>query len=92
MLEAQVAFQGLRKALTEEHVLQAVQTGCLFVLFTDASVKGTGAVLSQVTSEGEKPMQYLNRQLMPAEQNYATIEKEALAVKWAIDTLWYYLW
>ena len=34
---------------------------------------------------------YLSRKLLPREQNYATIEKECLAIKWAICSLQYYL-
>lgn len=44
------------------------------------------------TLEGEKSVQHLSRQLTEAERNYATIEKEELAEKWAIETLRYYLW
>ncbi len=34
---------------------------------------------------------YISRKLFPRETNYSTIEKEALAIKWALDTLKYYL-
>lgn len=43
-------------------------------------------------SQGERPVQYVSRHLNLAEQKYATIAKEALAVKWAIEVLLYYLW
>lgn len=43
--------------------------------------------------QGERPVQFLSRQLLThAEQNYATIEEEVLAVIWAVETLLYYLW
>uniref|UniRef100_K7GIQ8 Reverse transcriptase RNase H-like domain-containing protein n=1 Tax=Pelodiscus sinensis TaxID=13735 RepID=K7GIQ8_PELSI len=58
---------------------------------TDASAVGLGAVLTQDTSGEEHPVLYLSRKLFPREQAYATIEKEALAVKWALETLRYYL-
>lgn len=77
-----MAFQGLWDALLQ----QSVQSPCSFVLFNDASSEGIGVVVSHMTPEREKPMQYLTKQLTPAELNYATIEKEALAMKSAIDT------
>ncbi len=36
-------------------------------------------------------MVYISRKLSPAEQRYAVVEKEALAVKWAVLELRYYL-
>lgn len=49
------------------------------------------AVLSQGDSENERPIIFISRKLQVAERNYATVEKEALAVKWAIGALQYYL-
>lgn len=43
---------------------------------------GDGAVLSQEASDGI---------LTPAEMKYSTVEKEELAVKWAVGMLHYYL-
>lgn len=37
------------------------------------------------------PVLYVSRKLTPAEQKYAAVEREALAVKWAIEELQYYL-
>lgn len=34
---------------------------------------------------------YLSIKLTPAETRYTTIEREALAVEWALETLKYYL-
>ena len=34
---------------------------------------------------------FISRKLQPAEQRYATVEREALAVKWAVGALKYYL-
>lgn len=72
-------------ALSTESVLHTAQ------LFTDASDKGIGAVLSEEIPEGEKPVHYPSRQLTPTEQKYAMKEKEAFVVKWVIETLHYYL-
>ena len=39
----------------------------------------------------EHPVTYISRKLLPNERNYSTVEKEALAIKWALDKLRYYL-
>ena len=39
----------------------------------------------------EYPITFVSRKLLPHEKNYATIEKECLAVKWAIEKLKYHL-
>lgn len=39
----------------------------------------------------EQPILYLSRKLQPWETRYSTIEKECLAIKWALDSLRYYL-
>jgi len=50
---------------------------------------GLGAVLSQLEDGIEYPVTHLSQRLLPHEKNYAIIEKEFLAVKWA--NLRYYL-
>lgn len=52
---------------------------------------GLGAVLSQDFEKEEHPFLYVSGKLSPAEQKYATIEREALAIKWSIEELKYYL-
>ncbi|KAL1248850.1 hypothetical protein QQF64_022168 [Cirrhinus molitorella] len=51
---------------------------------SDASDTGLGAVLSQVQDGEEHPVIYISRKLTSAEKRYATVEREALAVKWAV--------
>ena len=52
-----------------------------FVLQTDASDYGVGAVLSQLDDSGnEKVIAYASKALSPRKQKYSTTEKEALAV------------
>ncbi|KAI2645187.1 Retrovirus-related Pol polyprotein from transposon 17.6 [Labeo rohita] len=85
------AFASLKAALTSSPVLRAPDFSCPFLLQTDASDTGLGAVLSQVQEGEEHPIIYISRKLSPAERNYATVEKEALAIKWAVLELRYYL-
>ena len=62
-----------------------------FVVHADASEVGLGAVLSQTHEGEEHPILYLSRTLIPRERNYSTVEKECLAVTWALETLRFYL-
>ncbi|KAK3521004.1 hypothetical protein QTP86_001804 [Hemibagrus guttatus] len=47
--------------------------------------------LREVFEGEEHPVLYTSRKLTPAEKNYAAVEQEALAIKWAIEELCYYL-
>ncbi|KAI2647274.1 Retrovirus-related Pol polyprotein from transposon 17.6 [Labeo rohita] len=79
--EAERAFQRVKKALTSEPVLRAPDFTRPFLVQTDASDTGLGAVLSQVTDGQEHPVIYISRKLTKPERNYVAVEKEALAVK-----------
>ncbi|KAL1265127.1 hypothetical protein QQF64_003154 [Cirrhinus molitorella] len=74
-----------------EPVLRAPDFSYPFLLQTDAFDTGLGAVLSQVQGGEEHSILYISRKLSPAERKYAAVEKEALAVKWAVLELRYYL-
>ena len=51
-----------------------------FTMQTNASNRGVGAVLSQKDAEGtDYPIAYFSRKLLPREQHYSTVEKNALS-------------
>ena len=55
-----------------------------FVLYTDASIEGLGAVLEQEQEDGRlHPVAYASRSLSKAERNYGITDLEALGVVWA---------
>ena len=64
-----------------------------FVLETDASKIGLGAVLSQYQEDGKlHPVAYASRSVSTAESNYATTNLETLAVVWSVTHFKYYLY
>ena len=63
-----------------------------FILQTDASDRGVGAVLSQLDDKGmDHPVAYYSRKLLPREEKYSTVEKECLAVKLGVEAFRVYL-
>lgn len=86
--EAQeAAFQRLKNILIEAPLLAYADFQLPFVLYTDASMAGLGAVLAQVQDGHERVIAYASRSLRPAEKNdknYSSFKLELLALKWAI--------
>ena len=79
------AFQYLCNVLCDVSILFLPTASDVFVLQTDASGKGVGAVLSVCRDGEELPVGYFSRKLKPAEKNYSATELECLAVVQAID-------
>ncbi|OMH81910.1 Retrovirus-related Pol polyprotein from transposon [Zancudomyces culisetae] len=63
-----------------------------FIITTDASKFGLGAMLSQITEEGERPVEFISCTTNKHEQNYAISHLEGLAVVWAVSKFKYYIW
>ena len=89
--EVERAFLALKDALCSDAVLVTPDFSLPLVVQTDASETGVGAVLSQLREGEEHPITFISRKLLPREKNYSTVEKECLAIKWAVDKLKYYL-
>jgi transposase InsO family protein len=87
----QEAFEYLRDCLCKAPVLRHPDFTKPFVLQTDASGHGLGAVLTQHFDDGEHPIAYASRTLEDRETRHAIIEKEALAIAWGINYFRHYL-
>ncbi len=83
--ECQQAFDELKRRLAEHPVLILPDFDKPFILHTDASGLGLGAILSQIaTSDNmEHPIAYASRSVTAAERNYSITELECLGVIWA---------
>ena len=74
-------------------VLRAPDFQREFTIFTDASNTGLGAVLSLRDDSGElHPVAYLSKKLQAGERHLSTIEKECLAIVYALQKLKPYIW
>ncbi|GFV32294.1 transposon Tf2-9 polyprotein [Trichonephila clavipes] len=82
--DQQNAFQTLKNSLTTSPVLKQADGTKPYIIRTDASNYALGAVLLQGEGSDEHPIEYASRLLTPAERNYSTTEREALAVVWAL--------
>ncbi len=89
------AFQALKKALVQPPVLAYPTRDGHFVLSTDASDTGMGAVLEQEQEEGgrvvKRVIAYASKTLNASQRRYCTTNKELLAVVTAIELFKYYL-
>lgn len=86
------AFEKCKQLLTNDPILQYPDFDKEFVLTTDASDVALGAVLSQGKVGSDKPVAYASRTLSETEARYSTIEKELLAIVWAIKYFRPYLY
>ena len=78
--QCQSAFDMLKNLLSTAPVLSYQVFTAEFILDSDASNHGIGAVLSQLKDGVEHPVSYSSRSLTEAERNYCVTRKELLAV------------
>jgi hypothetical protein len=84
--EHQNAFEYLKKRLTTAPILAHPDFSKPFIIMTDASALGLGAVLAQKDDNGrEVVIRYASRRTNNAEQSYAATNLECLGVVWAVQ-------
>lgn len=86
------AFKTLTSLLCEQPLLQCPDSTRPFLVITDASIFANGGILSQGEIGKDLPIAYTSRVLNQAEQNYSTIEKELLAIIYAVNYFRPYLY
>ena len=80
------AFIQLKKEVCSSRVLALYDIEAKTKVSADASAYGIGAVLMQQQQQGaRRPVAFASRALNEAETHYAQIEKEALALTWALE-------
>ncbi|KAL6738274.1 hypothetical protein Aduo_011837 [Ancylostoma duodenale] len=97
--EQEVAFNRLKNALTTTPVLAqpdvvSARTGARpFIIYTDASQQGVGAVLCQEGRDGLlHPLYFASKRLTAAERRYHITDTEALAVMFALKKFHYFVY
>ena len=88
----EIAFHILKQKLISQPILQYPDFSREFILTTDASNDGAGAVLSQEQIGKVLPVAYASRSFNKPERNYSTIEKELAAIVWGIKHFRPYLY
>lgn len=88
----EAAYTQLKHCVSSAPVLHLADVSSTFILRTDASDRGVGAVLLQNHNGTVFPVEYISRKLKPAEKRYAVIERECLALVWAVQKLQTYLY
>jgi len=89
--EVHEAFQILKKALILAPTIQPPDWKLSFEIMCDASDFAVGAVLGRTMDKKHYAISYANKTLAGPQLNYATTEKELLAVVFAIDKFRSYL-
>lgn len=90
--ECQKAFEMLKNSLIQKPILQYPDFKKEFVVTVDASNYACGAVLSQNHNGHKLPISYISRTFQKGELNKAIIEKELLAIHFAITYFRPYLY
>ena len=85
------AFKELKRRLTEPPILVRPDFKEPFILYTDASAKGFGAVLAQFQDKKERVLAYASRSTTNGQQNYSATHLELAAVVWAVNHFRHYL-
>ena len=90
--ECETAFLTLKRLLTTAPILSYPSRDDMFVLDTDASAFGVGAVLSQIQDGQEKVIAYGSKTLSRSQMGYCTTYRELLAVVTFVKQFRHYLY
>ena len=89
--DCEIAFEEIKHALASDPILAIPDLNKEFIVRANASSKAIGAVLLQKHNDILKPCYYISRKLLERECNYPIIEKECLAIVFALHHFSKYL-
>ena len=89
--ECDAAFRVLKEKLMSAPVLCYPKFSAPFILTTDASEVGLGAVLTQEEDGQERVVAYASRSLSKVERRFSATERECLGLVWATRRFRVYL-
>jgi len=88
----QQTFEEIKQYLTHPPVLTASVSGKPFLMYVKAMDHSLRALLSQNNDQGYgQAIYYPSRTIIGAEHRYNPVEKECLALVFAIQKMWHYL-
>ncbi|GBG62439.1 hypothetical protein CBR_g30392 [Chara braunii] len=85
------AMKKLKQALIEYPVLKVADASLPFVVTTDASQYGIGAVLQQDDGNGYRPVEFMSARMPSEKVATSTYERELYALRQALDHRKHYL-
>ncbi|GBG80548.1 hypothetical protein CBR_g31008 [Chara braunii] len=85
------AMKKLKQALIEYPVLKVADPSLPFVVTTDASQYGIGAVLQQDDGNGYRPLEFMSARMPSEKVATSTYERELYALRQALDHWKHYL-
>lgn len=83
--DCQKSFDMIKKEIASDRVLMPFNPELPIQLACDASPTGIAGVLSHIIDGEEKPIAFASRSLTRAEQNYSQLDREALAIIYAVQ-------
>lgn len=90
--ECAKSFELVKKIIVSEKVLAHYDPRLPVKLICDASQRGIGAAIFHTMPNGEdKPIAFASKKLSPAQSNYSTIDREALAIYFGVVKFQHYL-
>ena len=91
-VEQDSAFKKSKEILLNSEALVHFDPKLPLVVVADSSSYGIGGVLCHLIDDVERPICFVSRTLTTTERNYSQLEKEALAMVFALGKFHYYLW
>lgn len=89
--KCQDAFVRIKETIASDDCIVHFDPNLPIIVTADASDNGIAGMLSHVIDGEERTVACVSRTLQPSERNMSTIMKEALAIYFTVNKLYYYL-